>query len=72
MTGSHLQVRLAPVKCRECLCAIQQDTGIWCALMKKTPSPREVELCRRFCPKAILDQPGTRHRDEEVFHEGNH
>jgi membrane peptidoglycan carboxypeptidase len=27
--------------------------------MKKTPSAREVELCRRFCPKAILDQPRT-------------
>ncbi len=32
--------------------------------MKKTPSAREVELCRRFCPKAILDQPGTRCRDD--------
>jgi len=72
MTGSHLQVRLAPVKCRECICGIQQNSGIWCALMKKTPSAREVELCRSFCPKAILDQPGTRRRDEEVLYERNH
>src|SRR4030042_1137836 len=64
MTGSPLEVRLAPGKCRECLCGIQESTGIWCALVKKTRSAREVELCRRSCPKAILDQPWTDPRDE--------
>jgi len=41
----------------ECLCGIQNDRGTWCAVLKKIPTTKEVKRCRRFCPKAILDDP---------------
>jgi hypothetical protein len=72
MTGSHPQGVPCPAKCRQCICGIQDDRGIWCARLKKIPTPWEVKRCRRFCPKAILNDNQTTLRNEEVFHEGNH
>jgi len=59
MAGSYRPEGAFPVKCRECICGIQNDRGIWCARLKKIPSPKEVKRCRTFCPKVILDDPNT-------------
>ena len=39
----------------DCICGIENGRGIWCVRLKKIPTHREVKLCRKFCPKIILD-----------------
>ena len=55
MAGSYRPGDSGPRKCRECICGIENDRGIWCAKLKRIPAPREVKRCRHFCPKALLD-----------------
>ncbi|RKY12785.1 MAG: hypothetical protein DRP65_00250 [Planctomycetota bacterium] len=57
MSGSYRPESPYPAKCKECICGIENDRGIWCAVLKKIPSSREVKQCRRFCPKVILEDP---------------
>jgi len=72
MAGSYKSNDSGHRKCKECICGIQNDRGIWCARLKKIPSFREVKRCRHFCPKVILDEIETNLRDEEVLNERNH
>jgi len=55
MAGSHDSHSHRPANCRECICGIENDRGIWCAKLKRIPSRRQVKRCRHFCPKVILD-----------------
>ena len=55
MASSYRPDRPRPAKCRECICGIENDRGIWCATLKRIPTVRQVKRCRRFCPKAILE-----------------
>jgi hypothetical protein len=55
MSGGYAPPRPRPAKCAQCICGIENDRGIWCARLKKIPTPAEVKRCRRFCPKAILE-----------------
>jgi len=55
MAGSYRPEKAGSAKCRECICGIENDRGIWCARFKKIPGVREVKRCRHFCPKAILN-----------------
>jgi len=57
MAGSHGPEQTKHGKCMECLCGIQNDRGTWCVVLKRIPTTKEVKRCRRFCPKAILDDP---------------
>ena len=55
MSGSYRPEGSSQVKCIECICGIENGRGIWCAVLKKIPSSKEVKRCRRFCPKVILE-----------------
>jgi len=55
MAGSYKLEGAFPGKCKECICGIENGGGIWCAILKKIPTPREVKRCRHFCPKVILE-----------------
>jgi hypothetical protein len=54
MSGSYRPEGSFPAKCTECVCGIENGRGIWCAILKRIPSPKEVKRCRRFCPRVIL------------------
>lgn len=55
MSGSNEPHGPSQVKCRECICGIETNDEIWCAVLKRVPSREEVKRCRRFCPKVILE-----------------
>ena len=58
MAGSYRNEHQFSVKCRECICGIENGRGIWCARLKKIPNDHEVRRCRHFCPRALLDGIG--------------
>lgn len=59
MSGSDELHRPALVKCRQCICGIETDDDIWCAVLKRIPSRKDAKRCRRFCPRALLEEtPG--------------
>jgi len=59
MAGSYKSEDPYPAKCEGCICGIENGRGIWCAVLKKIPSSKEVKQCRRFCPKSILEDGTT-------------
>ena len=69
MSGSYRPEGSYQLKCTECICGIENGRGIWCARLKRIPTPGEVKRCRNFCPREILDEVGKSPGDEEVLYE---
>jgi hypothetical protein len=65
MAGSYRPESPRSGECRDCICGIENDEGIWCLKLKKIPSPGEVESCRHFYSKTMLRKKEVDHHERD-------